>query len=511
MDDPRHIIEVKEYVCPFCNSTKQIKTKDVVIGSEHHGGFHADEWTCHTCGSENGIFDEIEFSRLKNMTIQELSNLNDFDIVELFQFAGNLVQKKEFKRALPVLKHILSQDPYYDKCRHLIEKVEKVMELKNLARMDMDIGEIINAINDHSEITEYFLDMDTGKIICVSGIEPDNEKEEIPEGSIPLLKIPSHKGYKKMEEFIGFVYNKDMKEKLIIAIQGSGAFSRFRFVLDNYTGDTEYKQMWQDFYNQFVWQEAMDFIIFALKTRTEIKPKEFVEINGIKYPVCVEEKDTNICSARFVNEKLMITISARLCEHEKKRITEKIKMRLKTKLEKPRQKKFIEPIREFKNCDIIDLGKRKYAVKIDFADKKSSSGRLVGNTIHLIISNNLHEDIKKQHTYDLVRKILSRERKHYLYHKLKDLNKTYFNAKFKDVRWARQMSRWGSCSENKYINISYRLLFAPEDVLEYVCIHELAHLIEFNHSQRFWKLVSKAMPDYKEKEKWLEENCGVIF
>ena len=55
------------------------------------------------------------------------------------------------------------------------------------------------------------------------------------------------------------------------------------------------------------------------------------------------------------------------------------------------------------------------------------------------------------------------------------------------------------------INISTRLLFAPDDVLEYVCIHELAHLIEHNHSQRFWMLVAQAMPDYTAKETWLKE------
>jgi hypothetical protein len=52
---------------------------------------------------------------------------------------------------------------------------------------------------------------------------------------------------------------------------------------------------------------------------------------------------------------------------------------------------------------------------------------------------------------------------------------------------------------------------APDDILEYVCIHELAHLCEMNHSPRFWALVKKAMPDYKEKEKWLKANGDTCF
>ncbi|MGB1217422.1 MAG: YgjP-like metallopeptidase domain-containing protein [Saprospiraceae bacterium] len=50
------------------------------------------------------------------------------------------------------------------------------------------------------------------------------------------------------------------------------------------------------------------------------------------------------------------------------------------------------------------------------------------------------------------------------------------------------------------------MLFAPSNVIDYVIIHELAHRKEMNHSARFWKWVSTAMPDYEKQEKWLKEN-----
>ena len=56
------------------------------------------------------------------------------------------------------------------------------------------------------------------------------------------------------------------------------------------------------------------------------------------------------------------------------------------------------------------------------------------------------------------------------------------------------------------MNLSTRLLFAPKDVIDYVIIHELAHLYEMNHSKKFWNIVSQVMPNYKEKEKWLSKN-----
>ncbi len=235
--------------------------------------------------------------------------------------------------------------------------------------------------------------------------------------------------------------------------------------------------------------------------------EEVLDVGGIKYPVFIEEENRETSYARLKNNKLTIVVSSKLSEDEKKNTIE----RLKKRIQKPKRKRFIEPIKEFKDGDIIDLGSKKYKLKIDFAEKASSSGKHVGNTIHLIIAAGMPQESTNRHIYELVRKILSAHRQTALRRKLKELNKHHFNAKFKDVRWKKQLSRWGSCSENKYINISYRLLFAPEDVLEYVCIHELTHLIEFNHSQRFWKLVEKAMPDYKEKEQWLKDNGADIF
>ncbi|MDI6721222.1 MAG: M48 family metallopeptidase [Candidatus Aenigmarchaeota archaeon] len=234
---------------------------------------------------------------------------------------------------------------------------------------------------------------------------------------------------------------------------------------------------------------------------------EFIEINGKKYKIYIQEKDIENSYAKLKDNRILIVISSKLDKEERTRTVEI----LKKKIQKPRRTKFIEPEREFNDGDIIDLGKKKYKIKIEIIDKNSSSARLVGNVIHIRVGSSISDDVKKKHIYELARKIISQNRLPELRKKLKELNKHHFNATFKDVRWKKQISQWGSCSENKYINISYRLLFAPDEVLDYVCIHELAHLIEFNHSKRFWKLVSKAMPDYEEKEKWLKENSGEIY
>jgi len=69
-----------------------------------------------------------------------------------------------------------------------------------------------------------------------------------------------------------------------------------------------------------------------------------------------------------------------------------------------------------------------------------------------------------------------------------------------------QKTRWGSCSHNGRLSLNWKLLLAPEPVIDYVIIHELAHLKHMNHSERFWNFVGKYCPDWKKHRKWLDEH-----
>ncbi|NTW15624.1 MAG: M48 family metallopeptidase [Candidatus Moranbacteria bacterium] len=61
-----------------------------------------------------------------------------------------------------------------------------------------------------------------------------------------------------------------------------------------------------------------------------------------------------------------------------------------------------------------------------------------------------------------------------------------------------QTSRWGSCSSKGRLSFSWRLLLLPERYADYVVVHELCHLVEFNHSSRFWTLVAREIPEYRD-------------
>ena len=73
-----------------------------------------------------------------------------------------------------------------------------------------------------------------------------------------------------------------------------------------------------------------------------------------------------------------------------------------------------------------------------------------------------------------------------------------------------QKSRWGSCSARHNLNFNWKLIMAPPEALDYVVIHELCHLIEFNHSRRFWSLVERQMPEYEVWKKWLKAHGGEL-
>lgn len=85
------------------------------------------------------------------------------------------------------------------------------------------------------------------------------------------------------------------------------------------------------------------------------------------------------------------------------------------------------------------------------------------------------------------------------------INVSYNAVKIKDQR-----SRWGSCSDKRNLNFNWRLIMMPQQVMDYVIIHELCHLKHLNHSKDFWNMVYRYMPDYKKSIEWLKENAELL-
>lgn len=88
-------------------------------------------------------------------------------------------------------------------------------------------------------------------------------------------------------------------------------------------------------------------------------------------------------------------------------------------------------------------------------------------------------------------------------------NKTY-KFGFNKINIKNQKTRWGSCSRKGNLNFNYKIALLPSRLSDYIIVHELCHLGEFNHSRRFWNLVAKAMPDYFEIRNELKRG-GIHF
>jgi predicted metal-dependent hydrolase len=83
---------------------------------------------------------------------------------------------------------------------------------------------------------------------------------------------------------------------------------------------------------------------------------------------------------------------------------------------------------------------------------------------------------------------------------------TELGVRYERIEIRDQRTRWGSCSTRGTLSFNWRLVLAPLDVLDYVVVHELCHLLEPNHSRRFWRLVESRRPNWRAQRDWLHEH-----
>ncbi|MDR3559166.1 MAG: M48 family metallopeptidase [Candidatus Pacebacteria bacterium] len=82
---------------------------------------------------------------------------------------------------------------------------------------------------------------------------------------------------------------------------------------------------------------------------------------------------------------------------------------------------------------------------------------------------------------------------------------TFYNFSWNRIAIRNQKTRWGSCSKNGNLNFSYRIIYLGEKMCDYIIVHELCHLGQFNHSKNFWALVEQTVPDYKKIRKEIKK------
>lgn len=112
---------------------------------------------------------------------------------------------------------------------------------------------------------------------------------------------------------------------------------------------------------------------------------------------------------------------------------------------------------------------------------------------------------------DVLQRLYKEQAREYLHERVEHFADR-MNVEPKKLELRNQRTRWGSCSVKKTLSFNWRLMMAPPEVVDYVVVHELAHLRVEQHTRRFWTLVQEQVPDYPEHVEWLEENSArMIF
>lgn len=237
---------------------------------------------------------------------------------------------------------------------------------------------------------------------------------------------------------------------------------------------------------------------------------EELEVSGRKYPVSIIIEKRSNSRVSLGRKGITMRISAFLgMEKREKQISEFRKWAIKRMLKNPERFLPENPVIYSDSQTLTILGKN-YKIHIKKKNKEKSFAKIAGDIINISLPAGVSAEEQCKITGRLIGKLLSRNMIESVKERAEAFNSSHFRANILNVRIRNNKSTWGSCSKNGEITISSRLLLAPLDVIDYVLIHEIAHLIERNHSKRFWGLVERAVPDYKEKRKWLRKNGHMI-
>lgn len=238
------------------------------------------------------------------------------------------------------------------------------------------------------------------------------------------------------------------------------------------------------------------------------KKYEQLELKFAEHNVPVKIYRENRRSVRYYLGKNggILRLPVFLSKEQERKYVQQFEAWLKKQWQKRQDGKSDLQPKTYQNGDIIKLGRRRYRLAIQYEDRRTHSGSLKNGEISLKLSRQATPDSLQKDIPTLLSRLVAQDFLPEISRRVDTLNDRFFQQNIGVIRLKHTHSVWGSCSRKRNLNFSTRLLFAPPEVIDYVIIHELAHLIEMNHSERFWRLVANAMPDYKEKEKWLKEN-----
>jgi predicted metal-dependent hydrolase len=227
-----------------------------------------------------------------------------------------------------------------------------------------------------------------------------------------------------------------------------------------------------------------------------------VEISGRTFLVSTVPSANRNAIAKLRGQTIVISLPSRWPSSEKERVWKNLYKRAVRAIEKGKWRP--ENSRKIGFSDgqrIVALGNE---FEIALMPHHKFRSRTIGRKIEVGIVE-AHPE-RDERVSRLVRRELEKTLMPALRARVHEINRQHFGAGLGEISLRDNTSRWGSCSPDGSISLSIRLLFMPQGILDYVIVHELAHTRYRSHGPRFWALVEKAVPDHKERRKWLREN-----
>jgi hypothetical protein len=238
-----------------------------------------------------------------------------------------------------------------------------------------------------------------------------------------------------------------------------------------------------------------------------MKNKEyFVETsnNKITYTV-VKTKRKTIGITIDMNGEVKVSAPLRINEKQICEVVQKKADWIVKKVNEVRERKANTVCREFVSREKFPYLGKEYTLEIVERDLGKVEVLMQEDTVVVYISQGLSEESRKQAIKEALIKLYRQRFAEIVKERIEKYSLQLKVAPCKVVI-KDQKTRWGSCSKKGNINLNWRLVMAPIDIIDYVVVHELCHLRIMNHSKDFWNLVVSILPNYTEGREWLKVN-----
>ncbi|MDA8442716.1 MAG: SprT family zinc-dependent metalloprotease [Peptococcaceae bacterium] len=159
----------------------------------------------------------------------------------------------------------------------------------------------------------------------------------------------------------------------------------------------------------------------------------------------------------------------------------------------------------FANGQLLTVNGADYRIELCYSSVPNATLKVVPGTMRVTLPRAVEQHVAQRQIALLLEAWYKKHAKLIIPQRVAELSQLLPFA-YNRITIRDQKTRWGSCSQLGNLNFNWRLLLAPPEILDYVIIHELAHLGELNHSQHFWRLVESACSDYPVRRKWLQQN-----